>query len=55
MHDWGDDLDVCSSCEDAMRTAHLTAKRKVWDELPTVFGLPDWTTLMKMKDDAIAD
>jgi hypothetical protein len=38
-----------------MRTVQVSAKRKVWDELPAVFGLPDWPTLMKMKDDAIAD
>ncbi|KAJ7263949.1 hypothetical protein C8J57DRAFT_1718926, partial [Mycena rebaudengoi] len=30
---WDEDFDVCSHCEDAMRTAQLSAKRKVWDEL----------------------
>ncbi|KAJ7085120.1 hypothetical protein B0H15DRAFT_988618 [Mycena belliarum] len=45
-------LDVCASCLRTMKEEHAAAKQELWDELPSLFGLPDWTTLQKMEADA---
>jgi hypothetical protein len=49
--DW-DRLDVCNVCLSSMKVAHQEAKQSIWDSLPTMFGLPEWSELEKMKAEA---
>ncbi|KAF8218075.1 hypothetical protein K438DRAFT_2038692 [Mycena galopus ATCC 62051] len=48
-----DRLDVCVKCLSEMKAAHGTARKKLWDSLPKVFGLGDWTKLEEMKAEAL--
>ncbi|KAF7366170.1 BTB domain-containing protein [Mycena venus] len=50
--DWGY-LDVCDDCLPAMTAAHEAARQKLWDGLPKIFGLPDWSKLEEMKAEAL--
>ncbi|KAF8178377.1 hypothetical protein K438DRAFT_1274958 [Mycena galopus ATCC 62051] len=50
--DWSD-LEVCETCLSEMRKAHHAAKKRLWDQLPGIFGLPDWSELEKMKAEAL--
>ncbi|KAJ7100401.1 hypothetical protein C8R44DRAFT_641926 [Mycena epipterygia] len=52
-NDWHRVDAVCSPCLTAMKTAHEEAKNAVWNRLPSLFGLPDWTELEKMKAEAL--
>ncbi|KAJ7436345.1 hypothetical protein FB451DRAFT_193172 [Mycena latifolia] len=45
---------VCGACFAAMQTSHAHARRRYWDTLPSIFGLPDWPTLLEMKSAALA-
>lgn len=47
-----DRLDVCHVCLSSMKVAHQEAKQSLWDSLPTMFGLPEWSELEKMKAEA---
>ncbi|KAJ7110262.1 hypothetical protein C8R43DRAFT_1042478 [Mycena crocata] len=40
---------VCDVCLSTMKQTHKRARQKFWDELPEMFGLPDWTALEVMK------
>ncbi|KAJ7162675.1 hypothetical protein C8R43DRAFT_919596 [Mycena crocata] len=51
--DW-DGIDVCDICMSAMKDAHHAARQSLWDELPKIFGLPNWTELEKMKAEALS-
>ncbi|KAJ7100443.1 hypothetical protein C8R44DRAFT_843435 [Mycena epipterygia] len=44
---------VCKPCLTVMKAAHEEAKQSIWDRLPSLFGLPDWTELEKMKAEAL--
>jgi hypothetical protein len=35
-----------------MKVAHQEAKQSIWDSLPKMFGLPEWSELEKMKAEA---
>ncbi|KAJ7456053.1 hypothetical protein FB451DRAFT_1143508 [Mycena latifolia] len=46
--------DVCADCIASLKSAHLEARFNLWDRLPEIFGLPNWTELEKMKAEALA-
>jgi hypothetical protein len=43
--DWEDDM--CESCNVACKLAHNRARADIWAQLPAIFALPDWTTLLE--------
>ncbi|KAJ6535525.1 hypothetical protein B0H19DRAFT_1004121 [Mycena capillaripes] len=49
---WGY-LGVCSTCRSAMKDAHRNARKALWNKLPELFGLPNWTQLERLKADAL--
>ena len=51
-NDW-DKLKVCAACQSSMKGAHHDAKESLWDGLPEMFGLPEWSDLEKMKTEAL--
>ncbi|KAJ7456058.1 hypothetical protein FB451DRAFT_1048603 [Mycena latifolia] len=55
---WGADdwerLDVCRICLRRMKATHAEAKQCIWDKLPELFGLPNWTELARLKTEALA-
>lgn len=36
---------LCDGCAGVAEAAHVAGRQKVWDELPSVFGLPGWEEL----------
>jgi hypothetical protein len=36
---------LCHNCMKYGREGHSTGRQKVWDQLPSYFGLPDWNEL----------
>ncbi|KAJ6582146.1 hypothetical protein B0H19DRAFT_984317 [Mycena capillaripes] len=45
---------LCELCLEEAQDLHQRGKQKFWDELPKVFGLPDWATLEQMREAALA-
>ncbi|PIL26465.1 hypothetical protein GSI_12223 [Ganoderma sinense ZZ0214-1] len=39
IEEWAEDLDLCEPCRRAVITQDRRARRQVWDDLPTIFGL----------------
>ncbi|KAJ7898782.1 hypothetical protein B0H13DRAFT_2031540 [Mycena leptocephala] len=52
---WRPDLNLCSTCRSDMEQTRADHARSMWEKLPGVFGLPDWTVLNDMKDVALKD
>ncbi|KAF7366174.1 BTB domain-containing protein [Mycena venus] len=50
--DWNR-LDVCVQCMASMTAAHRQAKQAIWDQLPELFELPEWSELEKIKAEAL--
>lgn len=52
---WGEleGTTVCAACLSGMKSAHQEAKQALWDRLPAMFGLLEWTELEKMKAEAL--
>ncbi|KAJ7018705.1 hypothetical protein C8F04DRAFT_1150423 [Mycena alexandri] len=50
--DW-DDLEVCDPCLSQMQKVHREARKRLWDQLPGIFGLPDWSELEKIKAEVL--
>ncbi|KAJ6472372.1 hypothetical protein C8R47DRAFT_1295900 [Mycena vitilis] len=48
-----DRLKVCDVCMTSMKADHQAAKQALWDELPGMFGLPEWSELEKLKTEAL--
>lgn len=40
---------LCGTCLDEMKEQHKSAKQQFWDDLPHLFGLPDWPELEEMR------
>lgn len=38
---------VCKKCFAASQRSHNEGRKRYWQKLPTFFGLPDWTDLLK--------
>jgi hypothetical protein len=36
---------ICDDCRSYMQSQHPVLREEIWDELPLMFGLPDWTQL----------
>ncbi|KAK7052492.1 BTB domain-containing protein, partial [Favolaschia claudopus] len=53
QHDHWSDLPACDDCTEEIQSALQEARQKLWNELPTIFGLPNWKKLRKMKTDAL--
>ncbi|KAJ7141617.1 hypothetical protein C8R46DRAFT_1233746 [Mycena filopes] len=45
--------DICPTCEAGMREVQEAAKERYWQALPGIFDLPDWRTLLAMKEAAL--
>ncbi|KAJ7792302.1 hypothetical protein B0H14DRAFT_2802524 [Mycena olivaceomarginata] len=45
---------VCGYCLGRSEEYHRTARGKLWDELPAVYGLPAWDVLEKLKAESMA-
>jgi hypothetical protein len=46
---WIDDDDtICGPCKRAFRRDVTALRARLWDELPSVIGLPNWTELLAM-------
>ncbi|KAF7359028.1 BTB domain-containing protein [Mycena sanguinolenta] len=43
----------CTHCYKCLKSAHEQARQLIWDELPTICGLPPWADLEKMKVEAV--
>lgn len=41
----GSSLSLCNACQTAVSTSIKNGGEKLWDQLPTFFGLSDWATL----------
>ncbi|KAJ7604133.1 hypothetical protein FB45DRAFT_851340 [Roridomyces roridus] len=46
-------LEFCSVCGAALQEVHKAARQAFWDKLPSMYGLPPWEELEKMKVEAI--
>ncbi|KAJ6548094.1 hypothetical protein DFH09DRAFT_989136 [Mycena vulgaris] len=53
--DWGVLSDVCPACLVVLKRKHAEARRAFWDKLPSMYALPPWEELEKMKLAAIGD
>ncbi|KIM76197.1 hypothetical protein PILCRDRAFT_652388 [Piloderma croceum F 1598] len=42
---WEENL--CSSCMVMARASHRRGRQRMWDALPSIFGLPEWAELIK--------
>ncbi|KAJ7624366.1 hypothetical protein FB45DRAFT_836427 [Roridomyces roridus] len=47
---WGDS-DLCTQCKVTAQTTYDAAVKKLWDALPSLFGLPKWKVLRGAKSD----
>ncbi|KAJ7077641.1 hypothetical protein B0H15DRAFT_861447 [Mycena belliarum] len=45
---------ICAYCLERSEEYHRRARKKLWDELPAVYGLPGWDVLEAMKAEALA-
>ncbi|KAJ7689832.1 hypothetical protein B0H17DRAFT_1065952 [Mycena rosella] len=58
---WGEDdwesflWDLCPACLAVLKTTHAEARQKLWDALPSMYRLPSWAELEKMKVAAIGN
>ncbi|KAI0051159.1 hypothetical protein FA95DRAFT_1485982 [Auriscalpium vulgare] len=43
-----DDVSICGPCQRAFRRDVTDLREKLWDELPSVVGLPSWSDLLAM-------
>ncbi|KAJ7618308.1 hypothetical protein DFH06DRAFT_1342582 [Mycena polygramma] len=50
--DWSR-LKVCDVCLSSMKGMHQRALQSFWDELPSIFSLPPWSELEKLKAEAL--
>ncbi|KAJ7689774.1 hypothetical protein B0H17DRAFT_936713 [Mycena rosella] len=53
--DWSHLHDLCPICLAALKRIHAEARETLWGELPTMYGLPPWEELEKMKVAAIGN
>ncbi|KAJ7684264.1 hypothetical protein DFH06DRAFT_2756 [Mycena polygramma] len=44
---------LCSACLPILKKTHEDARQKFWDQLPEIYGLPDWEELERLKSAAI--
>lgn len=44
---WATDLTLCAACKVAAKACHDEGRQKIWQMLPSFFGLPEWTELLK--------
>ncbi|KAF8181958.1 hypothetical protein K438DRAFT_1767686 [Mycena galopus ATCC 62051] len=49
------DSSLCPECLEDMEGWDLDLRQSLWDDLPGLFGLPDWTVLNCMRDAALRD
>lgn len=49
----GPDSHLCGSCAKDMHEWHSKQQQTGWDGLPGMFGLPEWSTLNKLKNTAL--
>jgi hypothetical protein len=47
--------DLCTPCITALRKHHQDARQKLWNKLPSMYDLPSWDELERMKVAAIGD
>ncbi|KAJ7020165.1 hypothetical protein C8F04DRAFT_1128121 [Mycena alexandri] len=45
---------VCSYCLARSEEYHRAARKKLWDELPGIYGLPGWDVLERLKAEALS-
>jgi hypothetical protein len=38
---------LCLQCAADVKVSHESGRKKIWDKLPSFFGLPSWTQLLK--------
>ncbi|KAJ7289298.1 hypothetical protein C8J57DRAFT_1114940 [Mycena rebaudengoi] len=55
--DWDnlEEAGMCSACLDTAKVTHAAARGNVWDEIPKIFGLPDWAQLREMRRAALGE
>ncbi len=41
---------VCAECKATLETSIEDERAKIWDKVPSFFGLPDWKTIRAMND-----
>jgi hypothetical protein len=46
----GFEKDVCDSCYSTSHASFVAARRALWDDLPSIFGLPNWQELRAATD-----
>ncbi|KAJ6556450.1 hypothetical protein B0H19DRAFT_1152622 [Mycena capillaripes] len=45
---------ICAYCLEKSEAYHRAARAQLWEELPSIYGLPPWDALEKMKSEALA-
>ncbi|KAJ6477830.1 hypothetical protein C8R47DRAFT_1219735 [Mycena vitilis] len=45
---------ICAYCLEQSEEYHRTARKKLWEELPAIYGLPPWDILERMKAESLA-
>ncbi|KAJ7731818.1 hypothetical protein DFH07DRAFT_846989 [Mycena maculata] len=45
---------ICRYCLDHSEEYHRQARRKLWDELPSIYGLPPWDVLERLKAESLS-
>jgi len=43
----GWEIGMCIKCSTAAKASHELGRQKIWDDLPSTFGLPEWTELLE--------
>lgn len=51
--DWDRLSDACRDCVGWMKFSHQQARQEFWDQLPAMYGLPNWRHMEKLKEAAI--
>ncbi|KAJ7184646.1 hypothetical protein C8R46DRAFT_1064708 [Mycena filopes] len=51
-HDW-DAIKLCLVCRITLTARHNAARQQFWDNLPGMYGLPEWEKLEELKEAAI--
>lgn len=45
---------ICRYCLDKSEEYHRHARKKLWDELPSIYGLPAWDVLERLKAESLS-
>ncbi|KAF7295889.1 hypothetical protein HMN09_01132600 [Mycena chlorophos] len=53
--EWASFRGICAACLKELKKQHMAARKKLWQDLPGIYGLQPWVELEKLKEEAIGD